>query len=654
MAALYIRICFLFLFILMKKHAVALALLAAVCMPVTGNAGKKNDPVVISIAGEDVRLSEFQYLYNKNAEQQAEPVSLDEYVKMFVNYKLKVRAARDARVDTLASFVKDYNQFQKELVTPYLHDEAVTDSMTRVAYSHVVENVAISHIILPRNERALADSLHTRLMAGDDFAQLARKYSADRTCEKTGGYMGYISGGRLPVYAIEDAAFRMEPGQFSDVIPSRWGYHLIKVEAKRKAPGEVKARHILKLTNGLDAAAVAVKKTQIDSIYGLLKNGADFIEVASRETDDPSGKSNGGDLPWFGPGMMVPDFEKAAFSLSANELSEPVMSPFGYHIILCEGRRDVASFDELKDKLRDRVLSDDREEIIINRTLDKYMQQARSKIEWKSTGRVHGILEQCGGINDEARKRLTAAALTLFKIGHKVEKVTSADLALALEGVDIADPSAAAEVVDNHIKELVYAKAMDHFVATLPERESQYANLLNEYRDGLLLCEISNSKVWDRANKDHDGLQKCFLAHRDEFVWDKPHYKGYIIAAKSDSLADAALSYLNASDIDASELVSSLRKKFGTDVKIEKVIAGRGDNAVVDHLAFAGPEPNLSGRWTSYRAYAGQVLEQPSEAADIKGPVSQKYQQELEQAWLDELSSRYAVKVNGKVIDTLR
>ncbi len=617
------------------------------------------DPVVMTVGGSDVKLSEFEYLYHKNSEQQAVNTSLDDYVKMFVDYKLRVAAALDARVDTMASFMDDYNKYRMELAQPYMRNKAMDDSLLRAAYSHALENVWVGHIMMPHGkpgaeaarQRALMDSVRNLAVSGSDFGELARTYSTDPAAAMNGGDYGYISAGMLP-YDFEDVAYNTPVGECSPVFETMFGLHLVKVYGRRPDAGKVKARHILKMTRGLDSVQCAVKRHQIDSIYRVLQAGADFADVARRETDEPSGKKTGGDLQWFGAGRMVPAFERAAFALSEKEMSAPVETPFGYHIILCEGRKGVASYEEMRDELEEAMMRDGRSMKAVSREISLFRNEWGVAHDGKSEKKVRSVLTDCGGWNDMSRKALNDMRAKAFVLGGKT--YTVAEVAALMPDGDVSDASKAMASYKATAERVMNDAVRARMLSTLPERCAEYRNLLNEYRDGILLYEISNRNVWDKANTDREGLQAYFEAHREDFRWDKPHYRGYVVCGVSDSIADEAVRYLAGADVAASDFATALRKRFGTDVKIERVIAGKGENPIVDYVAFAGTRPDALGRWVAYRGYAGAVLEQPADAMDVKGAVSMSYQQELEDRWMAELRAKYPVTINKKALEVLR
>lgn len=633
---------------IMKKTTI-FTLLLLVTGIVANSAPKKKeaDPVVITVGDCKVHLSEFEYLYKKNNAQQQTDLTLDRYIDMFVKYKMKVEAARAAGLDTAQTYLVDMSRYGRELAEPYMTDKEMCDSLVKAAYSHYGKVVRIHHILLPANvqgrtpaqQKALADSIHGLIDAGADFEDLARRFSSDPMVAETSGRMT-IAAGLLP-YGFEDMAYRTPVGECSPVFSTNFGYHMLRVDSREKSDGEIKARHILKLTRGLDEVASAEKKARIDSIYDLLQSGADFDQIASSETEDSSGKNNGGALPWFGRGMMVPEFEEAAFALADGEISQPVKTVFGYHIVKREASRPVQPIDSLREYIQSRIDSDYRSILLHRRAVDKYASEINVKINHKFFDKAAGIIKREGSLNEAARKAISEIKTPVMTIGN--QKYMPSELRIPSEAVGIDDLKAA-------IDDFRYMKLIDLMYATLSDREPDYRNLYNEYSDGMLLFEISNREVWERANKDTEGLEAYFLTHRDKYKWDAPHYRGFVISAVSDSLADQAMAYLGTLTVADDQLSTELRKKFGTHAKIERVNAGKGDHAIIDYVAFGGEKPEPNGRWTSFRPFRGDIAEQPQTAMDVKGLVGMDYQQQLENEWIDGLKSTFKVTVDRQAL----
>lgn len=641
----------------MNKSAVTITLSALILGSASFAAKKQNDPVVMTVGPEKVTLSEFEYLYQKNREQQTQATSLDDYIDMFVNYKLKVAAAKDAKVDTAATYISEMKKYTDELARPYLRTQSVDDSLVNVAYNHMTEMVNVSHILLPApsrpgeefKARAFADSIHQVLVSGGDFSEMAKKYSIDKATSDKGGQMGYVAGGMWP-YTFEDLVFNTPAGKVSEVAESRFGYHIVLPTDRRPNPGTVKARHILKMTRGLSPEQEAKQKETIDSIYNVVTSGADFAEVARKTTDEPQGKQTGGDLPWFGQGQMVAEFNDAAFALQPGQISKPVKTSFGWHIILCEDRKPLAPIDSLRPQIENKIKNDERARLAVQRTIDTW--GATKGTSLSEAGKAEALAEfkKEGGLNEKAIENLSKSKTVAASVGQQT--ITVGDVASKMRPNYEASSAQAAEAFNKTAQTLLNNAILDDYIAALPATHAAYRNLLNEYRDGMLLFEISNSQVWDRANNDNEGLQKYYEDHRSEFSWDRPHYKGFVIAATNDSIADAALAHFNEvmSTTPEATDAKAVRKKFGNDVKVERVLAAKGDNAVIDHLVFNGPKPNLKNRWSAYRTLSGKVIDQPEDARDVKGQVSLGYQQQLENNWLSELHKRYKVKVDRKAI----
>lgn len=641
----------------MKKSAIVFTL-GALAAATASFAAKSpaSEKVVMTVGPEKVTLSEFEYLYNKNNEQQAAKTSLDEYIDMFVNYKLKVAAAKDSGVDTTKSYVDEMKKYTDELARPYLRNAQVDDSLLNVAYDHMKEMVEVSHILIPgmkkgstlARQRALADSVRNAITNGVEFAEAAMRYSMDRPTAEKGGYMGWVVGGLWP-YTFEDLAFNTEPGQISKVAQSPYGFHIVRVLDRKPNPGQVKARHILKMTRGIDSLIAEKKHRQIDSLYNLLMQGADFTTIARRNTDEPQGRNNGGDLPWFYTGQMVKEFNDVAFALKPGEISKPVKTDFGWHIILCEDRRGVQPLDSVAAGIRERINNDERSLLAIGRTADIYGAKIGARIDNRGSEAVAAILSG-RGLDENALADLGKCKAVAATLPGKT--ITVADVAHLMQPAPMMHGADAMAAYEEAAHKALQVATLEAYVADLPNHEPDYRNLLNEYRDGMLLYEVSNANVWERANNDAEGLQAYYEAHRGDYTWDRPHYKGYVIAATSDSIADEALKYLTAAGAaNPDELTSqSVRKRYGNDVKVERVLAAKGDNAVVDNLCFNGPKPATGGRWKAYRTLLGRIIDQPEDARDVKGQVSLGYQQQLESQWLDSLRKKYKVKVDRKTL----
>lgn len=637
----------------MKKSILSLALVLAS----TGMIQAKgtSEPILMTVAGKPVTLSEFEYLYHKNNSQQLTPQSIDEYLEMFVTYKQKVADAEAEGIDKSETFLNEYNGYRKELAEPYLRSQAVEDSIIASVYERMKEDVDVSHIMLPNRgqdvdpeeQRQRLDSIRTAIINGADFADLARRFSVDRSASRNGGRMGYISAGRLP-HTFEEVAYSTPVGSISEVFATPFGWHIIKTNGRRPAQGMVLVEHILKLTQGLSEEEAAAKKAQIDSIATLLANGGDFEAIATAESEDPGSKRNGGKLNWFGTGQMVPEFEAASFALKNGEISKPVQTSYGWHIIKRLDWKGVEPLESAKTGIKNAINNDDRGLLPRLRKIDELRAKYNARINTRNVESVKADIIAVGGINEG----------TISKFGNSnlpVATVAGQDIPLSkvidtMPANPSGTPEEQCEIFVQHVNDAVNDAATEAERMALATENPDYRNLLNEYRDGILLFEVADRKVWSKAKQDKEGLERYFEANRDKYRWEAPKYKGYVVFATSDSVMTLAKQFLASHQIANDSLAIDLRKEFGKDVKIEKVIAAKGENAITDYLGFGGMKPETKGKWAFYFPYRDKLIEAPEEASDVRGAVTGDYQTQLEQEWVAQLKKKYPAKIKQKVL----
>ncbi|MDE6377134.1 MAG: peptidyl-prolyl cis-trans isomerase [Duncaniella sp.] len=575
---------------------------------------------------------------------------------MFVVYKLKVAAAEAAGLDTTATFRSEFDGYCADLSTPYLKDKAVEAKLLDQAYDRARSRRRVSHILMEpgrtpshdKEVRARLDSIRSAIASGADFGEMARKYSIDRSAQVNGGDLGYIRAGQFPIL-FEEAAFATPVGEVSGIVEDiPYGYHLIKVVDERPEEGEVSARHILKLTQGLEPAEAALKKTEIDSIARLLAAGADFETRAREESEDPGSAARGGNLGFFGSGGMVPEFEDAAYSLKPGEISAPFPTAYGWHIVQTLEYKPFPPKEEIKDQLLAAMEHDGRS----LRPRQAYLASFRDRLGARvDEAVVEKALEGISDITD------TSKALEQLKANKSVvadiagDKLIVADIASVINpGID---PERISMVFGMVLKDKLDEVTLNAARKDLAANNEEYRNLANEYRDGILLFEVANRNVWARAAEDVEVQKAYFAEHRDKYTWDRPRFKGCVVFAVNDSVAAEARKYLDQNPMALDTIASNVLKHFDGEVKLERVLVAKGENPIIDELAFGGAKAKPVGRWNTWFAYDSRVLEAPEEAADVKAAVIGDLQQELEASWVESLRKDYPVKINKKVLKKL-
>lgn len=474
-----------------KEKMKVKSLLVALLVAATTTSAQTADPTIMTINGKDVPRSEFEYSYNKNnSETVVDKKSVDEYIDLFVNYKLKVMAAEEAGIDTTKAFRDEFRMYRDQQIRPSFINDNDVEREARTIY--------------------------------------------------------------------EDTRKRIDGNG-----------------------GLVRPRHILvSLKQNATKAQSDSALVRADSIYNALIKGADFAELAQRCSDDKGSARRGGDLSWVQRGYMVKEFEDAIFAMKPGEISKPILSPFGYHIIKVEAKQNFFPYDTVRADIHRFIESRGLRERIISQNIDSIAKHS---------------VPQC-----------TPEDI----LNRRADEMTAADPALK--------------------------------------------NLIREYHDGLLLYEISNRTVWDKAAKDEKGLAAYFKKNRKRYKWEQPRFKGIAYWVKQEGDVEAVKKSLK--NIPFEKWAERLRKEFNDStirIKVVKGIFREGDNALIDKVVFAKDTTVADVKDFPISATYGEKLKAPKTYNDVRELVVADYQEQLEKAWIEALRKRYTVVVNKDVLSTV-
>ena len=570
----------------MKKN---FFLIAALTLSVSAFS-QQPDPVLMKINNKDITRSEFEYIYNKNnSNNELDKKTLDEYVDLFVNFKLKVAAAEAAGIDTTKAFKNEFQGYRQQLAKSYLTDDSVDEQNAKEVYDRLKENIEASHILIrvaPDASKAEVDDAYNRaerarqrILNGEAFDKVAREVSEDPSAAQNGGALGYFTALQM-VYPFEEAAYKMKVGDISEPIRTDFGFHVIKVTNRRPDQGKVLVAHIFKY---LPQDAPKEKEQEIiakmDSVYGALQQGADFSELAKTISEDKGTASRGGELPWIGLHQTVKDFEDVAFSLQKGEVSKPFHSPNGMHIVKMIDRKDIEPFAEKKDEIIRRLNRQGRGnkgvEALVERLKKEYNYSPDSGVIAQAKAAVERFAEMK---KDSTLSAPAAIAGNLFVLAGKAYP--------AQEFVSWA--SARTEKADKLVEEYASKEILAYEDTRLEGKYPDFGHLMQEYRDGILLFEISNRLVWDKASKDEEGLAAYFKENKSNYAWDAPRFRGIILHCTDKNIAKKAkkLTKKNPEDEWSSVIRKTLNNDSVTVVKVTKGLYIKGDNKYVDKLVF--------------------------------------------------------------------
>ncbi len=641
---------------------------------VSAQAQNSGDPILMNVAGKNVTKSEFEAIYHKNNNKNTsnDPKALEDYLQLFINFKLKVKEAETLGMDTSTAFKSELEGYRKQLAAPYLTDNEVNDKLLHEAYDRMKTDVKASHILIKCEHNALPkDTLvaynkiiaaRNRILKGEDFAKVAREVSEDPSAKENGGNLGYFTSMQM-VYPFESATFDAPLNKVTMPIRTRFGYHIILKTDQRPNQGQITVAHIMVKTPNKDAALKDTSKVdpkaKIDELYAKVKGGGDFAELAKQHSDDKGSAKKGGELPPFGTGRMVPEFETAAFALQKDgDISAPIQTQYGWHIIKRLNKKELGSFDELKAELKAKISKDSRsqngKESMIAKIKKEYNFKENIKLRDEFIKTIDTTYFEAKW-NKSAAAKLNKA--DLFSIGNKT--YGQSDFAIYLENHQSKRPKTDyPALIKDMYKAFVNEACLDYEESKLPEKYPDFKALLQEYRDGILLFELTDKNVWAKAVKDTTGLKEFYEANKDKYMWGT-RTEATIYKCANEKVADSVRKMLKnktKKNYTTDDILKAINKDSQLNLSIESGKFSKGDNEEVDKSEWKkGISPNLNvGQQIFIIDYENILLPQSKTIAEAKGLITADYQSYLEKKWITSLREKYKFTVNQEVLSTVK
>ena len=593
--------------------------------------------VLFSIDDQPVYTSEFMRVYQKNLDilTDESQKDMDNYLDLFVNYKLKVQQARDLGYDTLPSYIKELGTYKTQLMEPYLRDDSVVDGLVLEAYERSLHEISASHILVMVNQNMPNDTLtaykkineaRAKITAGASFEEVAKQYSEDPSVKKNKGVLGYFTAFNM-VYPFENAVYTTKTEEVSQPFRTKFGYHIVKVNDIRDALGEVEAAHIMMKGDSLSS------ETKINEIYKQLQQGEDFAYLAKTLSDDKYSAQKEGSLGKFGTGKMVKEFETVAFSLkNEGDYSKPFKSPYGWHIIKLIKKYPVESFEDSKDDLAAKVKRSDRSKIVSSSIVNKLKKEYTIEVNQKS-------LE---ALKKENLKEATANfSNVLFTINNK--ETLQKEYINYLRGSDVSD---------SNFNKFIDTKVLDYYKNYLATNETEYSNTYKEYEEGLLLFELLQNKIWD-TSKDSIGVQNYYDTHKSDFVLAERFEGNIAVCSDKKSAKKVLKQFKNGTELE------EIKKSVNTDEEVKVIFKSgtfkKGDELILADYSFAVGVSKINKIENKFIVIdSKKVLKsEQQELENIRGKVISDYQEQLEKEWIEELHASYIVKMNDAEVESI-
>ena len=623
--------------------------------------------VLFTIDQKPYYTDEFERIYKKNLDlvKDESQKDLNQYLELFVGYKLKVNKAYKLGLENGDQYKNELKTYRSQLAKNYTTDSKVTKELVDEAYARMQKEVSASHILIKCDENALpSDTLiaykkavlvREKALTGEDFGTLAQANSEDPSAKDNKGNLGFFTGFRM-IYPFETAAYKTPVGSISKIVRTRFGYHIIKVNEIRDNRGEITVAHImiLKAKDGEDAAK---PKATIDDIYKKILQGEKFEELANQFSEDKSSSSKGGVLNRFGSGQLSSDeFESAAFALTKeNPMSKPFQSQFGWHIVKLIDKYPVKTLAESKTDLENKISKDDRSRLITNSLNEKL----RKKYAIKTNAKLLAIVSnEVKETYYDSKWELPADTKpfdgTLFSIektpvtGTSFLKYINAQQSLSYK------PKPISKLTEGLYKNFTDDQLSQYYNDNLEKEFPEFSAVIDEYRDGLLLFDLMEKEIWQRSKTDTVGLKAFYETQKDKYLW-KTRANAIVLSSTKMDVVKQALDLLN-----KNETAKNIKEKLNTK-DVVNIMATEG---VFEENATALPKETKMKVGTSEIVKQGdyyfvtkieKVLPAGSKTFDeSKGKVINDYQTYLEQNWVSNLKKEFTVKINQDVFEKVK
>lgn len=711
------------------KKALALSLL--ILGSATTFAQNANDPILMNVCGTNVTLSEFMSVYKKNNKDQSnDRKAIENYLDLFTVFKMRVKEAEAMKLDTSASFINELAGYRRQLAQPYLTDRDVNDRLLKEAYDRMQTDVHAAHVLIKCDENALpkdtllawqrtmiaqnmlngkpvtklideyekqlrsnytangtvkmnkADSTTFATQVNSlrqldrkykgkavPFAELAKGLSDDPSAKENGGDLGYFTSMQM-VYPFETAAYEGKVGEITNPVRTRYGYHLLKVIDRRPAQGEVRVAHIMvKTTTGMSVEDSLKAKQKIEEIAQKLKTGGNFEELARQYSDDKPSAAKGGELPWFGRYKMPAEFEEASFNLANDgEISAPIKTRYGWHIIKRLERRGIPKYDDMKADLKTRVTRDSRsqkgrESLIVRIkqennfsetkivTLTKKMKKKKKPaiITFPALDEMYGAVDTSIYKGVWTADRAKTMNKTMFSLAGK--NYTQGDFASYIESHQArrAKTNDIRSIVNDQYSKWVEETCINLEESQLDKKYPEFKALMQEYRDGILLFDLMDRKVWSKAVKDSVGLKNFYELNKEKYKWDE-RADATVYNCASDSVAKVVRAML-AKKKTSKEILETLNKKSQLNLQVESKLFVKGENDVVDRNWKTGLSANTNKDKKVIFADVKKIVPPTVKTLqESKGLVTADYQNQVEKEWNESLKKNCPVSVYKEVL----
>ena len=641
----------------MKKLIVSALLLSAACA---------NAQSLIKIGNQQITSAEFLQMYNKKSSFQdtskTKEESMKEYLDLYTKFRLIVKEAESQGIDTTKKFKDELAGYRSQLAESYLTDKGVSEELVKEAYERMKYDVHASHIlILSRPDDMPEDTLKAfkkalelmnRAKAGEDFAKLAKENSEDPSAKQNGGDLGFFSALRM-VYPFESAAYNTPVNEISKPVRTKFGYHVIKVHAKRPSVGEVKVAHIMvRLKENGTADDNKNAEERINEVYAKLQSGSTWEDMV-RLSEDYQTAQKGGDLGYFGPNKFPKEFEEASFALKEKgEISKPTKTAYGWHIIKLVDKKGMDSFEKMQGELKKSIAKNDRSNLSKDVVFKRIMKKNGFKEFPKNLKKMYDITDSSlvmGAWKIPSNVELSKPLVQIGKV--KYTQKDFADYIYTHEGV--RKNTTYKQLVNQFYDNFKHEKVFEFENKNLEQNYPAFQATMKEYRDGMLKFEITDAKVWSKASKDTIGLKEFYNANKDKWMWPN-RIKGEVYICINADVAKQVKDLLDKGNT-LPQVLELVNKSSQLNVRVLQGAYSKEDYPALGTFYWKKGVSDVAESAKMFYVFKIDdiLAPQPKKIEEARGIITSAYQNYLEENWMKELRAKYPVAVNNEEYNAL-
>lgn len=646
------------------KNLISVFILALMCATAVFSQNKKE--VLMTIDGSPVYAKEFKRVYNKNLNlvQDESQKDIDSYLNLFIDYKLKIAEAESQGLADRPSYQNELSRYRDQLSRNYLFEDKVTETLAREAYERGKEEINASHILIRVDYEAMPQdtlaaykkikSIRERALKGEDFAKLAQTLSEEPGAKDSEGNLGYFSVFSM-VYPFETAAYNTKVGEISEIIRTRFGYHILKVHDRRTKMPKISVSHIM--ISDKKGPRDFDPEQRINELYTMAKQGESFENLAKQFSDDKNSAIQGGKLKPFSKGdLRAPEFENAAYELNnVGEISKPIKTDFGWHIIRLDEKLAMETFEAQREELEKKAGEGDRSKVVTNainkKIKEKYgFKKGESYLPYFDTFVSDDVLGR-----GWARPPVPAEEdKVLFTIGDKEATFTEFATFIAGRQKTTRPFKQKESLLVAFYDEFETEVLKDYFKMALEGENEDYAAIVAEYRDGLLIFDVMEKNVWDKAKTDSIGLQNFYNKTKQNYQW-KQRVDADFYSATNETFAQQVQSML-AEGKTSEEIKAAVNTEGKVNVMVTPGIFEIDDEKLPKNMEIKeGISTIFKSNDSSVIVNVKQVIAPGLKSLDeVKGRVLSDYQNELEKNWMESLHKKYKVEVNKKALKRVK